>query len=650
MNNYNFYNILFDNLNLNKNKMNIIHGRNNSSYFTKIHTKLPQNLIFTMSNNSNNKKNCNTDYINTNLNENTIQKKLNKSRSFQAKKIMEDFKATIKQTQALKNRIINSKYNIPKSKSKNTLNINFNDNISIIHKDQDSNISNIIDNSLNFDLDKINKMNNNNYPRNKNKIIYKSCSNLLSERKKRSQNDIIQSMNFSIKKLVSSNNKIINQNNFLENEIDKFKSIQKKNNLFNMKKPSNYFDISLNNFINGLKFSLQKNIIENLQLAKNISDLLKIMNSIYNNCSSNHIIYNNLYNKIITENKNASSKNEINSDEKKIDKMKDEQIKLNKELNRLKIYLKDLKTKDNILSLKYESNLKSKQDFEEIVLKLNNTIRKLKAKNITISRASSYKTIDFNNKNNNPFDIYEIKKKQLNNIIKCIQNQKHILIGENYKIKKENKDLNSDKEKKEKDNSDEIYLKQKLNEMKKENNIKKKDLEKKEKQIIILKQIIDKINLAIKENNTDNTERKVLFDLDKLIKDDSEDNDFKNLLKENKLEEDIKNATFLNAQKLDEINYTTKKYEECIKDKDQIINDLENIIDNKKVGLIKTLEEKVKPLYKKNTIPRGNSFTFTNKNDLKISNNKFLKLNKSTNVLKTKKQNYFIVNEFENNE
>ena len=106
----------------------------------------------------------------------------------------------------------------------------------------------------------------------------------------------------------------------------------------------------------------------------------------------------------------------------------------------------------------------------------------------------------------------------------------------------------------------------------------------------------------------------------------------------------------MNAQKLKEINYTTKKYEECIKDKDQIINDLENIIDNKKVGLIKTLEEKVKPLYKKNFIPRGNSFTFTNKNNLKISNNKFLKLNKSTNVLKTKKQNYFIVNEFENNQ
>jgi hypothetical protein len=465
-------------------------------------------------------------------------------------------------------------------------------------------------------------------------------------KRKNKEKENIESMNCTIKNLGNANNKIINQNNFLENEIEKFISLQKNNNHYDYdkKKPANYYDISLKKFINGLKFSLRKNIIENLQLVKNITNLLKIMNSIYNNYSVNKNTYNALYNKIIKYDKNFSKKK---IDGKKLDKLNEEQIKLNKELNRLKINLKDLKAREKILSIKYESNLKSKQDYEEIVLKLNNNIKKLNNENLSISRASSYKTIDFNNKNNK--DIYEIKKKQLENIIKSIQNQKHILIEENYKIKKENKDLNNIN-KKGKEKSNEINLKKQLNEIKNENNKKKKDLEIKEKEIIALKQIIDKINSAIKENNTD--KRIYQFDIDKLIEDDSDDIDFKNLLKKNKLEENIKIANYLNIQKLKEINNTTKQYEEYIKEKDQIINDLENKIDNKKIGLIKTLEEKVKPLYKKSIIPRENSFTFTNKNNLKISNNnKFLKLNKSTNILKPKKQEYFIVNvnEFENN-
>ena len=611
--------------------MNEIYRRKNYKIKHKNHTIFPKYLIYKLSNNNNN-KNIDKDYIKSslnNLNDNN-KKKLNKSRSFQTKKIMEDFKATIKQTQALKNKIINSNLAFNKKnklynnnpQNKNNLNINFNDNISIIHKDQDSNISNIIDNSINFDFNENNKSNNNNFYGNKN--IYKSSSNIFFNRKNKEKENI-ESMNCTIKNLGNANNKIINQNNFLEKEIEKFISLQKNNNHYDYdkQKPANYYDINLKNFINGLKLSLRKNIIENLQLAKNITNLLKIMNSIYNNYSVNNNTYNTLYNKIIKYDKNNSIKK---IDGKKLDKLNEEQIKLNKELNRLKMNLKDLKTREKILSIKYESNLKSKQDYEEIVLKLNNNIKKLNNENLSISRASSYTTIYFNNKNNNSFDIYEIKKNQLENIIKSIQNQKHILIEENYKIKKENMDLNNINKKGKEKSHENISIKQ-LNEIKNENIKKKKELEKKEKEIIALKQIIDKINSAIKENNTD--KRIFQFDIDNLIEDDSEDIDFKNLLKKNKLEENIIIANYMNLQKLKEINNTTKQYEECIKEKDQIINDLENKIDNKKIGLIKTLEEKVKPLYKKSIIPRENSFTFTNKNNLKISNNKFLKLNKS---------------------
>ena len=55
-------------------------------------------------------------------------------------------------------------------------------------------------------------------------------------------------------------------------------------------------------------------------------------------------------------------------------------------------------------------------------------------------------------------------------------------------------------------------------------------------------------------------------------------------------------------------------------------------------------------LYKKNTFLRGNSFTFAKKNNLKISNNKFLQLNKSTKIFRKNNQhNDIIINEFGTN-
>ena len=48
--------------------------------------------------------------------------------------------------------------------------------------------------------------------------------------------------------------------------------------------------------------------------------------------------------------------------------------------------------------------------------------------------------------------------------------------------------------------------------------------------------------------------------------------------------------------------------------KDKEIFFLESKIDNKD-GLLKTLKEKVKPLYKKNILHRGKSFTFSKGRD-----------------------------------
>ena len=249
---------------------------------------------------------------------------------------MEDFKAIIKQTQALKNKIMNTNYG---SKYEDELNMpkeniflknKFSDNISIINKDEDLDITNTFDDSIYF-----HEIKNNNMMKNKNntkyKVIYQSTPHLFSLLNKQNE---IKSMKLSNKKLVNSNNILINQNNILEREIDKLKDKEKKKFL-GIPKPPNYYDKNLKNFINGLKVSLQKNIFENIQLTKNISNLLKVIDSIYNNYDINNEKYKNIYNKILKEDKNEP-KTKVKNYDKSYNKLKDEQIKLKKELEEKK--------------------------------------------------------------------------------------------------------------------------------------------------------------------------------------------------------------------------------------------------------------------------------------------------------------------------
>ena len=619
-------------------------GRNNNHLKIKNGKTFPKNIINPMFTKSN--KNIKIPFNTESISQNNTSKKLNKSRSFQTKKIMEDFKVIIKQTQALKNKIMNTNYG---SKYENEFNMSkeniflknkYSDNISTINKDEDLDIINTFDDFIYFnEIKNNNMMKNKNYT--KNKVIYQSTPHLFSLLKKQNE---IKSIKISNKKLVNSNNILINQNNILERELDKLKDKEKKKNLGIPKSP-NYYDENLRKFINGLKMSLQKNISENIQLTKNISNILKVIDSIYNNYDINNENYINIYNKIIKEDKN-NPKIKVKNYEKSYNKLKDEQIKLKKELDELKLSLNNLKNKENILSLKYESNLKSKQDYQELLLKLNNTIKRLNTKNLSISNVSSVKDIGFNT-NNNSYDLYEIKKNQLKNIIKCIENQKHILIEENYKIKKQNKELNDNE--KGKDNIKENELKKIFNDIKAENNKKQNDIQKQERQIKILKNIISKLTNTDKQNNIDEIKSKLNIEQQLINEDNNLDIEFKNLLKESKLNEDIKNASFLNTKKLNEMEYTTQNYEDFIKEKEEEISNLENKMSGK-VGLIKTIEEKIKPLYKKNTFLRGNSFTFAKKNNLKISNNKFLQLNKSTKIFsKNNLHNDIIINEFGTN-
>ena len=572
-----------------------LNENNNDNYFTNFNNKLP----------------------------------LKKNVSFQTKQILEDFKRIIKQTEELKNKIIKSQNNNDNNiliKKKSNLNIKFNDNISVINKEEDSDLGNNIDDILDFQ-----ELINNNIKL-KEGIVRNNKENIILKnkiRRKKEEEEIKTLKKINIK-LGNSNKKLINQNNSLEKKIDDLKN--KKNNIINNinnnnKHLYNYYDENLKKFINSLKITAKNNIIENINLSKNIFDVLKQMQLIYNNYNKKYIQYQDIYKIFKKDEKRIKEMNIYDKGKKKLENLKIEQNKLNKQLENFNNNLKQLKTKENILSQKYESNLKSMQDYEELVNKLNVTINNLNNEKFLINRISSVKNIDSDK--NKSIDMYEMKVKQLNLIIKSFKNQKHLLMTENYKLKNEIKGINLNKSN-EKINLTESELQIKLNKLKIENYQNKKNIEKKEKQIIILKYIINKLTFSIKENNTNDD----IYELDigKIIQDDSNDDEFFKLLKENKINENIKKASLLNQNKMNEIVNITKTYDNLINKKEKEIIVLEDKT-NKKNGLLQILEDKVKPLYKKNNISKGNSSVCIKKCNLNINNNIKFDINKEMNNL-----------------
>ena len=382
----------------------------------------------------------------------------------------------------------------------------------------------------------------------------------------------------------------------------------------------NYYDENVKKFINNLKISCQRNITENLDLSKKIFNILRQIQVIYNNYNINNIKYQNIFKMIKREEKNIEMP--TLKDIKKLDNLKEEQKKLNKELRNLNNNLKDLKTKENILSQKYEYNLKSIQDNQELVNKLNNTINNLDNKQLIIGKISSKKNIFHDN--NDSLALYDIKIKQLNSIIKSLKDQRHILKTENYNLKNSNKefDINNNKEL---GNLKESELQIKLKDLKEDNLKNNNILEKKENQIKLLKDLINKLSKAIKQNNLNDDIFKLNFE--KITKDDYNDFEYDDLIKEEILNDKIKKAINLNEMKIKEMHKISKAYDDIINIKENEIIFLENKL-NKRTGLLKDLEEKVKPLYKKSILTKSHSYICNKKGNFK-NNNKIMELNKN---------------------
>ena len=567
--------------------------------------KFPENLKALINDNKIKKRNTyNKGIYNININNFNINTKKELAHDYSSKtiEILTDLKKTLFQTEIIKERISNNKRifngfeeDNEKYKIMNNENVNKLKNIKVKPLRNDNK-----NNNNSFFIPKIEYKNKNFAKRricktptiNRNiSYIYKSNNNL--EQKRNLEINYIKSENKNMKK---ESNFLINENDYLSWKINLYKN-RIKNNALKNPKYINYYEEKLMKFINSIKFSFHNFVSNNLDLSKLIIKKLKENKKLKNNI--NKIIENEKRKNMMKEMKeNIKNNSEIYNNLKRKNKA------LNLELEKCKINLEELKSKGEILSSRFESKLKCTEDKIDLIRKLKFTISKLnKSEEITNkNKILQAKNLKLNINNNIRFYLSEIN--QLNLIYKSLLNQKNILIEENKKLILDNKNtnINFDKNKLRE-------LKEQISELKNVNKDRKLLVNKKEKQIIILKDVINKISDALQQKNMKDEIFKL--DIDKLIKDDYDDKEYQNLLIKNKLKNSEKKLNYYknneNIQSINEI----KIYENIIKKKDIEILNLENEI-NKKSGILKIIEEKVKPLYKKNySLSKANSFIYS---------------------------------------
>ena len=478
-----------------------------------------------------------------------------KTQYSKSNRVLNDFKKILNQTMTLRNKIIDKSYDLENNLNCPSINYYYNnaketlDNLNG-KKKISNNLNNNIseeddpfgfneflkdDNSYNYIKITKNKNNLNIIPNNieKIKILNQNISNL--------------------------NSNLVIENRALESEINMHKS-KDIFNPFEQKQPFNSFDTSLKKFIKNLKTSLQKNINENMTLAKDIFNAQIELQICFQKNMRQINLYEKLVNKIQNQNKKISNIQNYNiENSKRCNNLLDEKNILNDKLETLKINLINLKSKEKTLSLKHESNLKSKQDSEDLIIKLYKTIKNLNNENIHIDKKQE-------NNNGNSLSILDEKINQLYSILNGLEKEKKIILEQNKKINKEIEN----KKNLEKNNIKINELKSELNDLKsqKENII--KNIQEKEKEIKLLKENVDKLSNGLDNNNSINKKIKLIVE-----KKDSEETKIKNIIEENRLEEEIKKTINLNIAKDNEIQSSSKTYDNIITQKEKEILFLE---------------------------------------------------------------------------
>ena len=374
----------------------------------------------------------------------------------------------------------------------------------------------------------------------------------------------IEKYKLSNQVLTRSNLDLRNENKILEVEIGNYES-QSNNLNKNNNSIFSQYDTSLQKFIISCKKSLKDSINDNLNKMDTIMNLqLENQNLLKDNIN----LINNYNNKVI-ESENLNRKNaEIQifneRNEKNLYNLEKIKSDLDNELAQLKIQLGNLESEENNLTLLNEANEKRRNDNEDLINRLKKTIDKLNEENSSMSIKVNEEHNKMQQANNNIY-YKDNQIEQLKQIIQRINLDKEKIkeINENIKQEIDNKyDIKKNLLLKEKELTNELQVNQEENEMARQY------LKEKDNKINSLKEAIDKVAKAFDD------QKNIDINIEEILKEEKED-DEEEKAEEKELELEIKMAHEENIRKDNEINEITKMYEDIIKQKDEMIDNLQ---------------------------------------------------------------------------
>ena len=366
----------------------------------------------------------------------------------------------------------------------------------------------------------------------------------------------INKLKLSNQVLTRSNLDLKNGNKILELEINSYKMGGK---ISRKEIPSTEYDTNLEKFIQNSKSTLLETINQNMNIIDEINLLQK-------NCQQINIQNINLLNEYnekikaikLRHRKNAENEITYQQNEKASEELERNNEILKGELEKRKIELSELLSKEENLNIINETNSKAKNDNDELLFQLKATIEKLTANNENNNSNLS----KGQNEINNLSIILISRKKEIIEMIDMINR----LNNELSLIQREGTEISQRVESKE---EIELQLKQKEEEVQKkyevayiDNENAKKEIAEKDSFIEVLKENISK-TVNIEENYP---------------QEDIQD-----------IEQDIMKALKENEMKKKELASTIKMYEDIIKRKDSFIKDLLEEKSDKK----EEIEEKV---------------------------------------------------------
>ena len=554
-----------------------------------LQNRITNSLYVKRNNNFSAKKKYTPSSISSSLSKNSFPSNFNFNNNYSIRKplynnnLIDDFRTTLMQTQAIKNKIL---------ATNNNININYNLNTDIENSDISDSLSNSdnsgiseenvgsinsdeisdISNGINIETEDLKYKYKNDFNNGlKNDLNYKREKEKEMLQINKADEDKLKLSNQVLKK---SNQDLRNQNRILEVEITNYKT--QENNLKANSKVVTHFDENLQSFMTSVKNKLKESVSKNLELMDNIFSLQKENQTAYSKNKKLGEEHVKVAAKIEEENRKKAEAQIMNEEnEKKISTLNEEKINLNNDMEKMKIELLNLQNTEKNLKILKESNMKRQKDKEELLNKLNATLEQLNKE-----KQSADEKTKLNNKQNenakNMLNSYEKQiaelKNKIDKLTKDQQNFIEINANMNVELKTGNNNINKETAKKEKE------LKEELNKIKLENEKIQNIIAEKELKIQTLKDYFDKYDSLLKNGGSQEEIKKL--NIKEIVKEnEEEEKEEKNILN-NRYDEEIKNAVNEKLLKDNEIVESQKKYQEIERQKDEIINALEKQINS----------------------------------------------------------------------